>query len=98
MELRNYLEVFDWHLDVKNAPDTFHCLTEHFKIKPTSFFSRILKKIEPLKSTYQKYWLSIKEERNKKHHQFIKDVKSKTTVEKAVKYFSDELGKQKAKV
>lgn len=72
--LRAYQPEHHWHLDVKNAPDTFHCLTKHFRIRPTSFFNSILKDFVSIKSNYQKYWLFIKEDRNKKHNAFIKDV------------------------
>jgi len=72
--LRTFQPQQHWHLDIKNAPNTFYCLTEHFKVKPTSFLMEILKECKPLKSDYQKHWLSIKNDRNKKHNQFVKDI------------------------
>ncbi|MCL4122666.1 UNVERIFIED_CONTAM: hypothetical protein GTU68_032358 [Idotea baltica] len=73
--LRKYKPNHHWHVDQKNAPDTYHSLTKHFRIKPTTFFDKFNKKIKPIKSAYQQNWLTIKAGRNNKHDEFVKDVK-----------------------
>ncbi|MET2984263.1 2-succinyl-5-enolpyruvyl-6-hydroxy-3-cyclohexene-1-carboxylic-acid synthase [Aureibaculum conchae] len=72
--LRIHRPKHHWHLDGENAPDTFHCLTHHFEIKSSSFFSLFLKETKPVKSTYQNYWLTVKRDRSKKHKQFLEQV------------------------
>lgn len=75
--LRNYQPNHHWHVDIKNAPDTFHCLKKHFKTKPTSFFNQLFEKSEKtkaIKSNYQQQWLTVNEDRNSKHYNFIKNV------------------------
>ena len=72
--LRNHRPKHHWHLDGKNAPDTFHCLTHHFKIKSRLFFNLFLKETKPVKSTYQNYWLSVKRDKRKMHEQFLEQV------------------------
>ncbi|MDY7394363.1 2-succinyl-5-enolpyruvyl-6-hydroxy-3-cyclohexene-1-carboxylic-acid synthase [Aureibaculum sp. 2210JD6-5] len=72
--LRKFKPEHHWHVNGESAPDTFHCLTQHFKLPTTVYFQYFLKEIKPVKSAYQKNWLSIKESRNKKQNQFIKNV------------------------
>jgi len=69
--LRNYQPKQHWHISDKNAPDTFHCLTHHFKTEPTVFFEAFLQSIRTIESNYQKKWLSIKAKREKGHAEYI---------------------------
>ncbi|MBJ2176295.1 2-succinyl-5-enolpyruvyl-6-hydroxy-3-cyclohexene-1-carboxylic-acid synthase [Aureibaculum sp. A20] len=72
--LRKYQPKNHWHINSDNCLDTYHCLTHHFKMSGSLFFEQFINLIKPVESTYQKHWLTIKEERNSKHQQFVKDV------------------------
>ena len=69
--LRKYQPKEHWHIAVKNAPDTYHCLSHHFKIDVTTFFDAFLETIHPINSKYQEYGLTLKKQRNEKHNQFL---------------------------
>ncbi|VAW25400.1 2-succinyl-5-enolpyruvyl-6-hydroxy-3-cyclohexene-1-carboxylic-acid synthase, partial [hydrothermal vent metagenome] len=69
--LRKYKPTHHWHADAKNAFDTFHCLTHHFKISAQLFFSQFFFLTKTTKSNYQNYWLQKKQFRLKKHQEFI---------------------------
>ncbi|QCX37927.1 2-succinyl-5-enolpyruvyl-6-hydroxy-3-cyclohexene-1-carboxylic-acid synthase [Aureibaculum algae] len=72
--LRKYQPKNHWHINSDNCLDTYHCLTHHFKMSGSLFFEQFINLIKPIESKYQKHWLTIKEERNSKHKQFVKDV------------------------
>ncbi len=40
--LRDFSPVHHYHVDEKKAYDTFYCLTDHFKLKPSDFFSKLI--------------------------------------------------------
>ena len=40
--LREYSPKHHWHVDEKKAYDTYYCLTEHLKIKPSLFFETLM--------------------------------------------------------
>jgi len=69
--LRRYKPKHHWHIDVKNALDTYHCLTHHFRVKDTAFFDNFLELAKPVKSDYQKDGLTLKLKRKEKHDQFL---------------------------
>ena len=69
--LRKFQPQEHWHLDAKKAYDTYHCLTEHVKTTATQFFNNFIKGIKPVESGYQKHWLAVKKDREKKHQQFM---------------------------
>jgi len=72
--LRNYPPKHHWHIDKKNAPDTFHCLEHHFKLSPQLFFSQFFFLTNKKESNYQKYWLKIRAERKLKHRAYIDSI------------------------
>ena len=69
--LRKYQPTKHWHVDTKKALDTFLCLNHHIKATPVSFFHHFLKKVKPVKSDYQCFWLRKKALRLKKHYEFL---------------------------
>jgi 2-succinyl-5-enolpyruvyl-6-hydroxy-3-cyclohexene-1-carboxylate synthase len=69
--LRKYQPKHHWHIDDKNAPDTYHCLSNHFKIDETVFFDNFLELVEPVDSNYQKDGLALKLQRKEKHNDFL---------------------------
>ncbi|HBK70401.1 MAG TPA: 2-succinyl-5-enolpyruvyl-6-hydroxy-3-cyclohexene-1-carboxylate synthase, partial [Flavobacteriaceae bacterium] len=71
---RKYKPKYHLHVDEKNMQNTFHCLKFHFDMTPVSFFDGFLPHTKPLVSSYQKKWLTIKNIRNKKHSEFLKEV------------------------
>jgi len=70
--LRDSKPAHHWHIGAKRAPDTFHCLSHHFKQNPELFFKQFLTMINPAKSTYQKKWLTIKSYRENAHTNYLK--------------------------
>jgi len=69
--LRKYQPKHHWHVDAKNAPDTYHCLSHHFKVKDTTLFDKLLEMAKPVKSNYQKDELTLKLKRKEKHDEFL---------------------------
>lgn len=72
--LREYQPKHHWHIDKKNAPDTFHCLDHHFNISPQLFFSQFFFLTKEIKSDFQNYWLNIKNNRQVDHNKFLNKV------------------------
>ena len=72
--LRKHQPKHHWHVDSKNAPDTYHSLSHHFKIKDTKFFEEFLKLTTPVKSDYQENVTILKQQRKEKHSQFLLDI------------------------
>lgn len=71
--LRKLQPTLHWHVDEKRAFDTFHCLKYHFQISAQLFFSQFFFLTKPIESNYQKFWLTKKGNRLKKHQNFIKN-------------------------
>ncbi len=72
--LRKYQPKQHWHVDKLNAPDTYHCLSHHFKISAALFFSQFFFLTKNKESTYQKYWLDVKAERKTKHQAYLNGI------------------------
>jgi len=72
--LRKFQPKHHWHIDKLNAPDTYHCLSHHFKVSPTLFFSQFFFLIKNQKSDYQSYWLNIKSQRQINHNKLLSKV------------------------
>ena len=69
--LRKYQPKHHWHIDSKNALNTFHCLSKHFVTSPNQFFDKFLKIVKNKKSDYQDNWLEIKKLRSNHHSTFL---------------------------
>ena len=69
--LRRFQPQYHWHVDSLNAPDTYHCLSHHFRISPTLFFSQFFFLTKNKTSDYQKYWLNIKNKRQIDHKKYL---------------------------
>ena len=69
--LRNYKPNAHWHVDTKKAYDTYFSLNQHIKTTPNVFLKAFLPKTVEIKSTYQKKWLAVKNERIKSHREYI---------------------------
>ena len=65
--LRKYPPKHHWHIDKENAPNTYYCLTHHFKISPQLFFSQFFFLTKNHPSKYQQEFLEIKKVRQEKH-------------------------------
>jgi 2-succinyl-5-enolpyruvyl-6-hydroxy-3-cyclohexene-1-carboxylate synthase len=72
--LRKFQPKHHWHIDRLNAPDTYHCLSHHFKVSPVLFFSQFFFLTKNKKSEYQKYWLKVKKNRQIDHNKFLSKV------------------------
>ncbi len=72
--LRNYSPKYHWHIDPKNAPDTYHCLSHHFQIDPTEFFTSFSKITQRFKSNYQQKWLTVNADREKRHASYLSKI------------------------
>jgi 2-succinyl-5-enolpyruvyl-6-hydroxy-3-cyclohexene-1-carboxylate synthase len=64
--LRNYKPKFHIHIDELRAYDTFYCLSHHIKFKPDAIINELIQNKIGLKSTYQKRFLDIFENRKLK--------------------------------
>ena len=69
--LRKYRPKHHWHIDSKNALNTFHCLSKHFKTTPNQFFDKFLKIVKNTESDYRDSWLEIQKIRRDRHSLFL---------------------------
>ena len=70
--LRKYQPKHHWHIDVKEANDTFFCLSNHIEATPNEFFQTFLPKITHyVKSNYSDTWAAVKQKRLKKHNLYL---------------------------
>jgi len=69
--LRNHSPKHHWHIDLKRASDTYHCLSHYFEMKVESFFNEFSPQIVRTKSDYQEKWLQVKIHRERGHSNFI---------------------------
>ena len=73
--LRDFQPKHHWHVDERNANDTFFCLSKHIELKPNSFLSEFLPKItHTTKSNYLSTWIGVKKHRHKKHLDYLKQI------------------------
>ncbi|MGM5471138.1 2-succinyl-5-enolpyruvyl-6-hydroxy-3-cyclohexene-1-carboxylate synthase [Flavobacteriaceae bacterium LMO-SS05] len=73
--LRKYQPKQHWHIGEYDANDTFFCLQRHIKTSPNTFFHLFLPKITHyVKSNYKLYWDKVKQDRLKKHQDYIKQI------------------------
>jgi len=72
--LREFKPKHHWHISAFNAPNTYYCLSHHFKISPQLFFSQFFFLTKALSSNYQSYWLAYKQKRKNKHQQYLKAI------------------------
>ncbi len=72
--LRQHKPKEHWHIEKTDIPpDTFEAMTQHFNTAPEMFFSQFLFLAKPIFSAnYQQKWLSLKEEKKNRHHNFLK--------------------------
>jgi 2-succinyl-5-enolpyruvyl-6-hydroxy-3-cyclohexene-1-carboxylate synthase len=63
-----------WHVDGLNALDTYHCLSHHFKVSPTLFFSQFFFLTKNHNTDFQQKWLQIKNKRKIDHTDFLSKV------------------------
>jgi 2-succinyl-5-enolpyruvyl-6-hydroxy-3-cyclohexene-1-carboxylate synthase len=70
--LRKYQPKHHWHIDLKEANDTFFCLSNHIEATPNEFFDVFLPKITHyVKSNYSDTWAAVKQKRLKKHNIYL---------------------------
>ena len=72
--LRRFQPQEHWHVDAQNAMDTYHCLTHHFQISASLFFSQFFFLTENKPSDYLKQWLSLKNYRKVKHNDYLNNL------------------------
>lgn len=71
--LRQYKPNQHWHIDSKQANDTFFCLDKHIEAEPNDFLSKFIPKITHfVKSDYKPFWTQVKAKRNEKHQDYLK--------------------------
>lgn len=63
-----------WHIHENRAFDTFFCLEHFFKINPNQFFEAFFAQTKPIESSYKAFWNTIKEDRQQKHAQYLKQI------------------------
>ncbi|MGV6845688.1 MAG: 2-succinyl-5-enolpyruvyl-6-hydroxy-3-cyclohexene-1-carboxylic-acid synthase [Lutibacter sp.] len=69
--LREYKPKHHWHVHQKISLNTFLCLSHHFKISATLFFSQFFFLTRSVESNYQRFWLNRKQKRLKNHEQYL---------------------------
>ena len=69
--LRAYKPIEHWHIDAKVSLDTFHCMTQHFKLSPQLFFSQFFFLSSAKVSTFQEKWIQEKNRRRENHSSFL---------------------------
>ena len=72
--LRKYKPERHWHIHPKKAYDTFGCLTNHIETTPKQFFNSFLLQTAIDESPYQRWGLDIREDRRKKHKEYVKTI------------------------
>lgn len=79
--LRNYSPNQHWHVNSKNALNTYFVLKHHFKTSPNEFLRKFLlpskikeQKTEKNINSYQTNWLKIKEHRQNRHRSYEKEI------------------------
>lgn len=60
-----------WHVDVNKAIDTYHCLTHHFPVSASLFFSQFFFLTKSKESVYQQNWLETAKNRELSHKEFV---------------------------
>jgi len=61
-----------WHIDSRKAMNTYHCLTHHFQVSASLFFSQFFFLTKPKQSTYQKHWIEKARNRESRHTEFVR--------------------------
>ncbi len=72
--LRKYKPKHHWHIDELRAYDTFGMLTKHFHVSPNQFFMQFLPYVKTVESDYKKRFLSVFQERQLKHKNYLESV------------------------
>jgi 2-succinyl-5-enolpyruvyl-6-hydroxy-3-cyclohexene-1-carboxylate synthase len=73
--LRKFQPKQHWHIDPKQANDTFFCLNNHIKATPNAFFEAFLPRVTHyVKSNYKANWTIVKEKRQKKHKAYLREI------------------------
>jgi len=72
--LRTYQPGVHWHVDPKNAPNTYFCLSEHIKMSPKRFFNNFMIQIAIKESDYQSRWLAERDKRRAVHQKYLKRI------------------------
>lgn len=62
-----------WHLDEYWHPDTYFSLTEKIEENPVIFLKKLVK-VPPIASSYSLLWKQLKDERQLRHNDFIKNL------------------------
>lgn len=72
--LRKFTPKHHWHIDERQALDTYFVLENHVKMKVDNFFDKLFTKIELVQSDYQKNWLEIRDYRVSKHKKYSEEI------------------------
>lgn len=63
-----------WHVATNDAMDTYHCLTHHFSVSITLFFSQFFFLSKTKESAYKNLWLAAKKQRELKHEAYLANI------------------------
>ncbi|WP_298535723.1 2-succinyl-5-enolpyruvyl-6-hydroxy-3-cyclohexene-1-carboxylic-acid synthase [uncultured Algibacter sp.] len=73
--LRKFKPKHHWHIDSKQANDTFFSLNNHIEATPNQFFEVFLPKVtHSIKSDYKINWSLVKQNREEKHEEYLKEI------------------------
>jgi len=69
--LREYPAKRHWHVHEKRALDTYFYLEKHFKVTAQEFLSTFLPHTVSFHTSYQNFWLQVKEHSKNQHNAFL---------------------------
>ncbi|WP_297516680.1 2-succinyl-5-enolpyruvyl-6-hydroxy-3-cyclohexene-1-carboxylic-acid synthase [Flavobacterium sp.] len=72
--LRNHAPKLHWHIDPLRAYDTYGCLTHHFKITPSEWFSTFLPQVQAVSSSYRDTFLTLRDHRCQKAAEYLANI------------------------
>lgn len=72
--LRRHQPDHHWHIDPNQAMDTYQCLENHVSVSAQLFFSQFFFLTQPVESPYQSEWLNRKQDKKKRHRQYLEGV------------------------
>ena len=72
--LRRHQPDHHWHIDPNQALDTYRCMEHHIPVSAQLFFSQFFFLTKPVESEYQAFWLKRKQNKKKRHRQYLEEV------------------------
>ena len=72
--LRKFSPKHHWHIDEQRAMNTYRCLSEFIKEKPSVFLTELISESTIVRSEFQSKWLQLKKYRAGKHQEYLSGI------------------------